>query len=922
MSGRFNDAGDRTLQVHRCRAVNFSPAGIVSLAITPDSSIGSKRHVMLACARNNGDLELWNPKNENWFLERTIPGSADSPIETVLWLHQNDIDSETAEDEDFDTPEERAAYVKSLRDAPPRLITAGLDGRITEWDTISMKPRMIAEVGGGAVWCATPNRTHTRMAIGCEDGHVRLLDIADGRLELLKLFEKSPTRILSAAWHSSGHFLAVGGADSCIRKMDTRTGRTIQRLTTDTVQGEETIVWDLKILHDHTIISGDSMGNVSFWDWKSGTQTQSLQAHGADVLCLTANKAGTKVWTSGVDRKVVQFTLVDVRSAKSKTPANKKNKRKGDGAKQWIISGEKRYHSHDVRALALMEGRPYDALVSGGVDTTLVVSSPLTEFPHLKQYRMPSFPHRPIVQMTKSGSRLMLVRFQDHVQVWRLGRSVPTYTSPNEMPNYAKIDHQREELVLNIKPKCTTSLSAAAISENGQWIAVSDMETVKLFRVEENPGHLRVRKMKEFSATVGTVIPAAHKLCFTPDSLRMIVAGSDSVIYLVDLSQGVAGVFDIVQKFSAHRGDEASEDDEDAMDVDGNDARDSGKIFKKGGREMIATLAVSGDGQWLASGDLLNRIHIFNLDSLKHHATLPVFSALHTTLSFHPSSPTLIVTCTSNEFYLYDCEEARLTDWSREYSQRLPLRWLHRKDIIMGVAFDPRKPAVMIMYGSTHITFIDLEKPVGARNAVISVSQRKLMQHRSRLRERSHRRNQNGGFTSVEAEGDDDALEPELAELERKEYEKRRKAAAREIELATNGKKGGEGLRAGKGQPTDDEETSGHDYNAVIVIESGSEPDDDEDDHLPVSAASPGKNGVEPAKAGTKRSLNGSSTSISPARSLDIEFSGAFQMEHRYGPVMAVEFIGTDELVVVERPVLAIMQGLGVGGYYKHKYGT
>lgn len=38
---------------------------------------------------------------------------------------------------------------------------------------------------------------------------------------------------------------------------------------------------------DGTIVSGDSMGMVKFWDSRTCTQLQSFQGHGADVLCLT-----------------------------------------------------------------------------------------------------------------------------------------------------------------------------------------------------------------------------------------------------------------------------------------------------------------------------------------------------------------------------------------------------------------------------------------------------------------------------------------------------------------------------------------------------------------------------------------------------------------------------------------------------------
>ncbi|KAI8818219.1 quinon protein alcohol dehydrogenase-like superfamily [Fimicolochytrium jonesii] len=947
----------RPFRIHRCKAVKYNPAGVVSLSVVPETvpsnSQGgriSRKDNLVACARTNGDIELWNPRGKGWFLERTIPGSKSSPIEAVVWVHQNNA----VDDSDFDTPEERKAYLKSLRQAQPRLISAGLDGRIVEWDTTTLKPHRVAEVGGGAIWCAAPNTSHTRLAVGCEDGHVRVLDISDDQLVLHRLLEKSPTRIMSIAWHPNGQFLVAGGADSSIRKIDVKTGRTVQRMTTATVPGEETIVWDLKVLKDGTVVTGDSMGHVTYWDWQSGTASNSTRAHEADVLCLAVNKAGTKVWSSGVDRRVVQFSLVD---SSTQPSGEHKEKRKGSkshdhrpGAKHWILSGEKRYHSHDVRALALLEGRPHDALISGGLDTTLIVSSPLTEFPFLKQYRMASFPHRPIVQITKSGSKLMLARFQDHIKVWRLGEALAPAKVTAQLPTYAKVDHQRPTYLFTIKPKFATNLTAAAISEDGEWVAVSDMNSVKLFRVVKPAGNgqarqdeFKIKRVKAFELRVSNVIKGAHNFVFTPDSLRLIVAGADSIVYVVDLTAASEDVYSIVKQFEAHRGDEGSDHgDEDAMEIEGVDSAPvaaSKKLVTKGGREMVVTLSVSGDGQWLASGDMLNRIHVFNLDSLKHHATLPIFSTLHTTLTFHPTSPTLITTTASNEFYLYDCEEARLTDWSREYSQRLPLRWLNRKEVVLGVAFDPLRPAGMILWAANHFTFIDLEQPLGPRDALISAEKRRrVLQRKARKAAK-------------------------WARMKRAQPQADEQTHVNGT-VAMNGTPASIRRKGVNGQP------NGHhviDADGAIVIDS-SDDEDLEDDTDPLDAHdlllhAGETNGVshadtdddddidETTRAGTKRPhtddadsdaeppstpaskpiprgqrVNGilkTPTPVDAAKyNTTLTFSPAFNMEHRYGPIMGLAFVSEHDLAVVELPALAVMNGVAEGAFQKHTYGT
>lgn len=98
------------------------------------------------------------------------------------------------------------------------------------------------------------------------------------------------------------------------------------------------------------MVSGDSLGQVTFWDINSCTALKSIKSHGADVLCLSVRKDGAAVFSSGVDRKVIQYAITD-----NKTPSS------------WVVAGEKRYHSHDVRAIEWIQERPFECLVTGGM---------------------------------------------------------------------------------------------------------------------------------------------------------------------------------------------------------------------------------------------------------------------------------------------------------------------------------------------------------------------------------------------------------------------------------------------------------------------------------------------------------------------------------------------------------------------------
>jgi U3 small nucleolar RNA-associated protein 4 len=173
------------------------------------------------------------------------------------------------------------------------------------------------------------------LALGCEDGCVRLLSLIHDTLTHYRRFDRVKCRILSIAWgppvprnSSTGRkakteeeqlddfsesddeedwidsWLVTGGSDSSLRKWDIDTGRPVDRMGTDKMRGEHTLVWAVGVLgsvechhtasqsnrvcyRDGTIVSGDSLGMVKFWDSQTCTQLQSFQGHGADVLCLT-----------------------------------------------------------------------------------------------------------------------------------------------------------------------------------------------------------------------------------------------------------------------------------------------------------------------------------------------------------------------------------------------------------------------------------------------------------------------------------------------------------------------------------------------------------------------------------------------------------------------------------------------------------
>ena len=122
------------------------------------------------------------------------------------------------------------------------------------------------------------NPASTLLALGCEDGAVRLLSLSADTLQHFRRFDPVKSRILSIAWGppvprhlkpkaiSSANqegseddsededdgwtdsWLVTGSSDSSLRKWDIGTGRPTDRMGTDKIKGDRTLVWTVGVL--------------------------------------------------------------------------------------------------------------------------------------------------------------------------------------------------------------------------------------------------------------------------------------------------------------------------------------------------------------------------------------------------------------------------------------------------------------------------------------------------------------------------------------------------------------------------------------------------------------------------------------------------------------------------------------------------
>lgn len=796
-----------TLAVHRCRFVDYAPSAITALAYPPlplPSVKGKKktgkgkqplRFGTLAVGHANGNIDLceWMGTEHDvqcpqaWVTQKTLPGPYPSKVDAVAFAirYPDDFDEN-------DVP----------RCSDLRLFSSGGGSELLEWDIERSCIRRTIGSQGGSIWSIAANPSSNSLALGCEDGTVRLLSIANDTLTHLRRFDRVKCRMLSIAWgppvprrqktdvnegssdddegddeeNWGDSWLVTGGSDSSLRKWDVTTGRVINRMGTDKIRGERTLVWTVGVLGDGTIISGDSLGMVKFWDSRTCTQLQSFNAHGADVLCIAISPEGKAIYTSGVDQKTIQFSIINTSSEKGSSSSSTR----------WAQTSSRRLHSHDVRALAIWP--PYTPLphsfqrhfpkdvapilASGGLDMSVVVTPAALPTSTIVKITNPLVTstestfedayHRRLaysvggVMKVARQARLITCARDAGLTVWRIQKK-PDGAGTEEEAALEDIEavsfEGGWEKVLEMEFNVNSNLVAHQISDDGKWLVISDVYETKLFVLDQDAkGQVKPKRIKDFSSTLQAHIPASSTnipttgglaFQFTPDSSKLVISTAvPSYILVVDLMGAKPHV---LRRFDHHlvkdfifrdrvvvgRSKNAINGDVDMADAEENEEIESEKEEDSEGAEEtsrstpsaivgVHRIAISTDGQWLATSDNYARTHIFNLDSISHHCILPSFQRPVQALAFDPMHPSvLLLALPDNSIQFYDVEARQFPVWGKELSNSLPRRFTSAHDPVIGVSFDPAvsdteagKTKYIIFWGATWIFKVSLDTTV------------------------------------------------------------------------------------------------------------------------------------------------------------------------------------------------------------------
>ena len=351
------------MDIHRCRFVPYPASTINALAFshssTPKESVNTLLNLRLAIGRANGNIEIWNPQKGNWVQESVLRGGKERSIEGLAWTHDPD-----GEDRDG----------KKLP-GKLRLFSVGYSTVITEWDLTLGKP--VKHSGGnyGEIWCmavqprwqpptkavvdGTDKKIHEQhIAVGCADGTLVLHSTADGDLRYLRTLARpsgKKSRVLSIAFLGRDRIVA-GYADSTIRIYDTDKGRQISSMSLGAGKAggpSEILVWSVKCLPNGNIVSGDSTGEVRFWDGKTFSLLQRIKSHKEDILALAVSADGSTVFSGGMDRRTTMY------------------RQTGDSGKgrsqRWAEISHQRYHSHDIKVMSTFESKDLSVVASGGM---------------------------------------------------------------------------------------------------------------------------------------------------------------------------------------------------------------------------------------------------------------------------------------------------------------------------------------------------------------------------------------------------------------------------------------------------------------------------------------------------------------------------------------------------------------------------
>lgn len=455
------------------------------------------------------------------------------------------------------------------------------------------------------------------------------------------------------------------------------------------------------------IISGDSTGSLKIWDLKYFTLLQSFDSHKADILSLTCDLDQEKIFSAGVDRKIINFNLI--------ANPNSNNK------KQWVNSLSKLYHSNDIRSLTSFESKGLSLLVSGGVDRQIAINS--IKFFNANIYRKLPITTQYQNNLIRNSQNRLIIMWQDQtVKIWKLFNDadimVETLTSEQPKKNY--------KLVSKLALSEEENISDVAVSSKGDYLAVAYLSNIKIFKLnyDESQQTMKVFKLKYLSSKLENV--GARIVTFSSDGSSLVIVDSENDIMKINIVD--------YEQNSQEDEDEGSLDTvmyelPDIVDMDS----------KLGHAGNIKDFKISDDDKVIAVSRHYGALDLIFIDD-NGGSDVVELARLSTSISAieFTKRNTLIAITVENKIYEFNIrrqmeidedndedDDAKntsqsvldtnasnsnllLTNWSKKNSENLPNQLLNLKNKCVGIFPDLKDTSRIWFWGADWICFINL----------------------------------------------------------------------------------------------------------------------------------------------------------------------------------------------------------------------
>lgn len=639
----------------------------------------------------------------------------------------------------------------------PFCVGSGPNGNLWIIDFKTSRPADIVSSGGGGVFdmatCSSDDEAEEEeslplVAAACEDGSVRVWRILvdmDGRPQIqdppIVTLPSAGAPVLSLVWkrvatQKQGKSLTfqtvvfAAIADGTIRKYGLDLQQNCSSINSDdpkeyfysvlnppkpilrmTVENkgrkDPTKVWTLLLLRDSTLVAGNSLGQVQFWNGETGTLTQTvIQSNSlADVLKMVTNSDETKIFCSGVDSRVVCLERKQppiTAAAAQKSNANALSNPNDLTAlvtshlttyRPWKMSVSQRPHTHDVKAMAIVRSLSKETLLTGGVDTK-ICSYSVSTFAQSQPQTWYPWPSATSLFSSSSSEpglpKLVAVQRHDRVELYEL-ENLKTYRGKWNQGSQFMSEHESRKVTLAQHPSSfpvgtirltgddeslsSSPLRASMLSSDGKFLAVSNMTSTYVFRLSFGPDasdgvdSVRLQPTK-VELPVQIQNTSATTFLFVGDTLYVGDSSASQQVHVVNLN--VTRIHD---------------SDESKMDTEADNNNEGKSEMKQTillpvskthntGQVALPIQSIHADGEFMVtvSHSCDNAIHIFKRTSKKrpynHYWTLP---SLGSGNHARPAAVALldgnrlVVATYRSQLYVFDMDTKSLNEWSEKY---------------------------------------------------------------------------------------------------------------------------------------------------------------------------------------------------------------------------------------------------------------